>query len=146
MLASGLSLTGPMKLGIVEVRPTLSLDVSKSFSQTANFNVNVGSVSSEEAASIGSSEQISLEFAPEFRLPYTDGANWWYKGVMKATPKLMCNKLLQGTTVTNCGGGFSLGLSTDSIDGKQNLRVSGGIKKIGSQTTNTSQLMFTTRF
>ena len=146
MLASGLSLTGPMKLGIIEVRPTLSLDVSKSFGQTANFNVNVGSVSSEEAASIGSSEQISLEFAPEFRLPYTDGANWWYKGVMKATPKLMCNKLLQGTTVTSCGGGFSLGLSTDSIDGKQNLRVSGGIKKIGSQTTNTSQLMFTTRF
>jgi hypothetical protein len=146
MLATGLSLTGPMKLGIIEVRPTLSLDASKSFRQTANFNVNVGSASSEEATSIGSSEQVSLEFAPEFRLPYTDGANWWYKGVMTATPKLVCDRLRQENIVTNCGGGLTLGINTDSIDGKQNLKVSGGIKKIGPNITSTSQLVFTTRF
>jgi hypothetical protein len=146
MLAAGLSLTGPMKFGIIEVRPTLSFDVSKSVGQTATFNVNVGSASSKEVTSIGANEQISLEFAPEFRLPYTDGANWWYKGVMTATPKLMCDKSFRETIVTNCGGGLSLGINTDSIDGKQNLKVSGGIKKMGPTITSTSQLVFSTRF
>ena len=72
MLASGLSISGPMKFGSVEVRPTLSMDGSKSFGQTAKFNVNVGSTLSKEIASFGANEQISLEFAPEFRLPYTN--------------------------------------------------------------------------
>ena len=44
------------------------------------------------------------------------------------------------------GGGLSLGINTDSIDGKQNLKVSGGIKKMGPTITSTSQLVFSTRF
>ncbi|MDG2299871.1 MAG: hypothetical protein P8L40_09685, partial [Planktomarina sp.] len=146
MLASGFSISGPLKFGSVEVRPTLSIDGSKSFGQTAKFNVNVGSTSSKEVASFGANEQISLEFAPEFRLPYTNGSNWWYKGVLTAAPKLMCNKIIQGSTMVNCGSGLTLGINSDSINGKQNLRFSGGVKKIGSQIMNTSQLMFTTRF
>ena len=53
MLTTGASITGTLQVKKVEIRPTLSTDLSYMFRETADFNVKVGSATSVEQAAYG---------------------------------------------------------------------------------------------
>ena len=99
MLTTGASITGTLQVKKVEIRPTLSTDLSYMFRETADFNVKVGSATSVEQAAYGDISKAQITFAPEFRLPFGEGS------VITATPNVMCRYLKQGTATEDCGQG-----------------------------------------
>ena len=111
MLTTGASITGTLQVKKVEIRPTLSTDLSYMFRETADFNVKVGSATSVEQAAYGDISKAQITFAPEFRLPFGEGS------VITATPNVMCRYLKQGTATEDCGQGLSLGFKSTSKDG-----------------------------
>ena len=99
MLTTGASITGTLQVKKVEIRPTLSTDLSYMFRETADFDVKVGSATSVEQAAYGDISKAQITFAPEFRLPFGEGS------VITATPNVMCRYLKQGTATEDCGQG-----------------------------------------
>ena len=140
MLTTGASITGRIQVKKVEIRPTLSTDLSYMFSETADFHVKVGSATSVEQAAYGDISKAQITFAPEFRLPFGEGS------VITATPNVMCRYLKQGTATEDCGQGLSLGFKSTSKDGLLNLTAKAGIDRIGNETTSTLKLQFEQRF
>ena len=140
MLAAGASITGTLQVKKVEIRPTLSTDLSYMFRETADFNVKVGSATSVEQAAYGDISKAQITFAPEFRLPFGEGS------VITATPNVMCRYLKQGTATEDCGQGLSLGFRSTSKDGLLKLTAKAGMDRIGSETSSTLKLQFEKRF
>jgi len=140
MLTTGASITGTLQVKKVEIRPTLSTDLSYMFGETADFNVKVGSATSVEQAAYGDISKAQITFAPEFRLPFGEGS------VITATPNVMCRYLKQGTATEDCGQGLSLGFESTSKDGLLNLTAKAGMDRIGNETTSTLRLLFEKRF
>ena len=143
MLATGLSLTGSMDIKAIKLRPSLSLDLQKSFAQNAKFDARVGPKSSVEQASFGISKQVSIAFAPEIVIPYNmDKTNWDEAAVITATPKIMCQK----TTTIGCGGGIAVGFSVVSADWKDSFTTSASIDIAGLLISNTFKMSYTKTF
>ena len=140
MLTTGASITGTLQVKKVEIRPTLSTDLSYMFRETADFNVKVGSATSLEQAAYGDISKAQITFAPEFRLPFGEGS------VITATPNVMCRYLKQGTATEDCGQGISLGFRTNSKDGLTNIIAKAGMNRIGNETTSSLRLQFEKRF
>jgi len=140
MLTTGASITGTLQVKKVEIRPTLSTDLSYMFRETVDFNVKVGSATSVEQAAYGDISKAQITFAPEFRLPFGEGS------VITATPNVMCRYLKQGTATEDCGQGLSLGFRSTSKDGLLNLIAKAGMDRIGNETTSTLKLQFEKRF
>ena len=140
MLTTGASITGTLQVKKVEIRPTLSTDLSYMFRETADFNVKVGSATSVEQAAYGDISKAQITFAPEFRLPFGEGS------VITATPNVMCRYLKQGTATEDCGQGLSLGFRSTSKDGLLKLTAKAGMDRIGSETSSTLTLQFEKRF
>ena len=140
MLTTGASITGTLQVKKVEIRPTLSTDLSYMFRETADFNVKVGSATSVEQAAYGDIAKAQITFAPEFRLPFGEGS------VITATPNVMCRYLKQGTATEDCGQGISLGFRSTSKDGLLNLTAKQVWIVLGSETTSTLGLQFEKRF
>ena len=140
MLTTGASITGSIQVKKVEIRSTLSTDLSYMFRETADFNVKVGSATSVEQAAYGDISKAQITFAPEFRLPFGEGS------VITATPNVMCRYLKQGTATEDCGQGLSLGFRSTSKDGLLNLTAKAGMERIGNETTSTLKLQFEKRF
>ena len=140
MLTTGASITGTLQVKKVEIRPTLSTDLSYMFRETADFNVKVGSATSVEQAAYGDISKAQITFAPEFRLPFGEGS------VITATPNVMCRYLKQGTATEDCGQGLSLGFRSTSKDGLLKLTAKAGMDRIGSETSSTLKLQFEKRF
>ena len=140
MLTTGASITGTLQVKKVEIRPTLSTDLSYMFRETADFNVKVGSATSVEQAAYGDIAKAQITFAPEFRLPFGEGS------VITATPNVMCRYLKQGTATEDCGQGLSLGFRSTSKDGLLKLTAKAGMDRIGSETSSTLKLQFEKRF
>ena len=140
MLTTGASITGTLQVKKVEIRPTLSTDLSYMFRETADFNVKVGSATSVEQAAYGDISKAQITFAPEFRLPFGEGS------VITATPNVMCRYLKQGTATEDCGQGLSFGFRSTSKDGLLNLTAKAGMDRIGNETTSTLGLQFEIRF
>ncbi|MDC0122023.1 Ig-like domain-containing protein, partial [Amylibacter sp.] len=101
MLTTGASITGSIQMKKIEIRPTLSTDLSYMFRETADFDVKVGSATSVEQAAYGDISKAQITFAPEFRLPFGEVS------VITATPNVMCRYLKQGTATEDCGQGIS---------------------------------------
>ena len=147
MLTTGASITGTLQVKKVEIRPTLSTDLSYMFRETADFNVKVGSATSVEQASYQAITQTQITFAPEFRLPFTfDGSLLDETSAFTFTPNVKCREVKQGTVTTECGQGLSLGLKVNNGDGLNNLTAKAGMDRIGGQTTRTFNLMFEKKF
>ncbi|MDB2561857.1 BspA family leucine-rich repeat surface protein, partial [Amylibacter sp.] len=140
MLTTGASITGTLQVKKVEIRPTLSTDLSYMFRETVDFNVKVGSATSVEQAAYGDISKAQITFAPEFRLPFGEGS------VITATPNVMCRYLKQGTATEDCGQGLALGFRSTSKDGLLNLTAKAGMDRIGNETTSTLKLQFEKRF
>ena len=140
MLTTGASITGTLQVKKVEIRPTLSTDLSYMFRETADFNVKVGSATSVEQAAYGDISKAQITFAPEFRLPFGEGS------VITATPNVMCRYLKQGIATEDCGQGLSLGFRSTSKDGLLKLTAKAGMDRIGSETSSTLKLQFEKRF
>ena len=140
MLTTGASITGKLQVKKVEIRPTLSTDLSYMFRETADFDVNVGPATSVEQAAYGDISKAQITFAPEFRLPFGESS------VITATPNVMCRYLKQGTATEDCGQGLSLGFQAKSTDELKNLIAKAGMDRIGSETTSTIKLQFEKRF
>ena len=140
MLTTGASITGTLQVKKVEIRPTLSTDLSYMFRETADFDVKVGSATSVEQAAYGDIAKAQITFAPEFRLPFGEGS------VITATPNVMCRYLKQGTATEDCGQGLSLGFRSTSKDGLLKLTAKAGMDRIGNETTSTLGLQFEKRF
>jgi hypothetical protein len=136
MLTTGASITGTLQVKKVEIRPTLSTDLSYMFRETADFDVKVGSATSVEQAAYGDIAKAQITFAPEFRLPFGEGS------VITATPNVMCRYLKQGTATEDCGQGISLGFRSTNKDGLLNLTAKAGMDRIGNETTSTLKLQF----
>jgi hypothetical protein len=136
MLTTGASITGTLQVKKVEIRPTISTDLSYMFRETADFNVKVGPATSVEQAAYGDISKAQITFAPEFRLPFGKGS------VIIATPNVMCRYLKQGTATEDCGQGLSLGFRSTSKDGLLNLTAKAGMDRIGNETTSTLKLQF----
>ena len=111
MLTTGASITGTLHVKKVEIRPTLSTDLSYMFRETADFNVKVGSATSVEQAAYGDISKAQITFAPEFRLPFGEGS------VITATPNVMCRYLKQSTATEDCGQGSITWVQSNSKDG-----------------------------
>ena len=147
MLTSGVSMTGTMDVKQFEVRPTLSVDLSHMFEQTANFNVAVGSDTSVEQASYSAISKLQVTFAPEFRLPINlGGAYWEESSVITAIPHVKCRYLKQSTTSVDCGQGLLLGFKANSKHDLHSLTAKAGMERIGSETTTTYKLKFEAKF
>ena len=127
MLTTGASITGTLQVKKVEIRPTLSTDLSYMFRETADFNVKVGSATSVEQAAYGDISKAQITFAPEFRLPFGEGS------VITATPNVKCRYLKQGTATEDCGQGISLGFRSNSKDGLTNIIAKAGMDRIGKR-------------
>ena len=127
MLTTGASITGTLQVKKVEIRPTLSTDLSYMFRETADFDVKVGSATSVEQAAYGDIAKAQITFAPEFRLPFGEGS------VITATPNVMCRYLKQGTATEDCGQGLSLGFRSTSKDGLLKLTAKAGMDRIGKR-------------
>ena len=140
MLTTGASITGTLQVKKVEIRPTLSTDLSYMFRETADFNVKVGSATSVEQAAYGDISKAQITFAPEFRLPFGEGS------VITATPNVKCRYLKQGTATEDCGQGLSLGFKANSKDGLTSITAKAGMDRIGNETTSTLGLQFEKRF
>jgi len=136
MLTTGASITGTLQVKKVEIRPTLSTDLSYMFRETADFDVKVGSATSVEQAAYGDISKAQITFAPEFRLPFGEGS------VITATPNVKCRYLKQSTTTQDCGQGLSLGYKSNSKDGLTNIIAKAGMDRIGSETTSSLRLQF----
>ena len=140
MLTTGASITGTLQVKKVEIRPTLSTDLSYMFRETADFDVKVGSATSVEQAAYGDISKAQITFAPEFRLPFGEGS------VITATPNVKCRYLKQSTTTQDCGQGLSLGYKSNSKDGLTSIIAKAGMDRIGSETSSTLKLQFEKRF
>jgi len=140
MLTTGASITGTLQVKKIEIRPTLSTDLSYMFRETADFDVKVGSATSVEQAAYGDISKAQITFAPEFRLPFGEGS------VITATPNVMCRYLKQSTATEDCGQGLSLGFQAKSTDELKNLIAKAGMDRIGSETTSTLKLQFEQKF
>jgi hypothetical protein len=140
MLTTGASITGSIEVKKVEIRPTLSTDLSYISGETADFDVSVGPAKSREQAAYGDISKAQITFAPEFRLPFGEGS------VFTATPNVKCQRLKQSTTTQDCGQGLSLGYRTNSKDGLTNIIAKAGMDRIGNETTSTLKLQFEKRF
>jgi hypothetical protein len=136
MLTTGASITGSIQMKKIEIRPTLSTDLSYMFSETADFNVSVGPATSLEQAAYGDISKAQITFAPEFRLPFGESS------VFTATPNVKCRYLKQGTATEDCGQGLALGFKSTSKDGLMNLTAKIGMDRIGSETTSSLGLQF----
>ena len=140
MLTTGASITGTLQVKKVEIRPTLSTDLSYMFRETADFDVKVGSATSVEQAAYGDISKAQITFAPEFRLPFGEGS------VLTVTPNVMCRYLKQGTATEDCGQGLSLGFRSTSKDGLTSITAKAGMDRIRSETSSTLRLQFEMRF
>ena len=136
MLTTGASITGTLQVKKVEIRPTLSTDLSYMFRETADFDVKVGSATSVEQAAYGDIAKAQITFAPEFRLPFGEGS------VITATPNVMCRYLKQSTATEDCGQGLSLGFRSTSKDALTSITAKAGMDRIGSETTSRLRLQF----
>ena len=155
MLTTGASITGTLQVKQLEIRPTLSTDLSYMFRETADFDVKVGPATSVEQAAYGDIAKAQITFAPEFRLPFTFGGSFWDEtvgnlwdenSVLTATPNVKCRYLKQSTATEDCGQGLSLGFKANSNDGLKNLTAKAGMDRIGSETTSTLKLQFEHKF
>ena len=136
MLTTGASITGTLQVKKVEIRPTLSTDLSYMFRETADFDVKVGSATAVEQAAYGDISKAQITFAPEFRLPFGEGS------VITATPNVMCRYLKQSTATEDCGQGLSLGFRSTSKDALTSITAKAGMDRIGSETTSRLRLQF----
>jgi predicted lactoylglutathione lyase len=140
MLTTGASITGSIEVKKVEIRPTLSTDLSYISGETADFDVSVGPAKSREQAAYGDISKAQITFAPEFRLPLSEGS------VFTASPNVKCQRLKQSTTTQDCGQGISLGFRSTSKDDLTNIIAKAGMDRIGNETTSTLRLQFEKRF
>ena len=155
MLTTGASVTGKLQVKQLEIRPTLSTDLSHMFRETAKFDVSIGSATSVEQAAYGDISKAQITFAPEFRLPFTFGGLFWDEklgnqwdenSTLTATPNVKCRYLKQSTATEDCGQGLSLGFKANSKDSLKNLTAKAGMDRVGSETTSTLKLQFEMRF
>jgi surface protein len=139
--ALGLNLTGSIPYGLLEIRPTGSLSLTRSIGQTVNFDVAVGSSTSTETAIHGSINQTKFSFAPEVRMPFSmTPVATGRSTVATLTPKLTCQQLVKTTTTRNCGQGIALGLDIISKDGLTNITVGTSYDQIGGQSSTSVKL------
>ena len=143
----GLNLAGFFPFGSLEMRPTGSFSLTRSFGQTVNFDVAVGSSTSTETATHGSISQADLSFAPEVRIPLDiDQATIGDGSVATFTPKVICQQLSKTTTTRNCGQGISLGIETISNDGLTTINAQTSFDQINGQTSAGIKLNLITKW
>jgi hypothetical protein len=132
--ALGLNLTGIIPLELIEVRPTASLNITRSIGETVDFDVTVGSASSTEQATHGSISQTKLSFAPEVRVPFNANqeANGW-NSIGTFTPRVTCQQLIKGVTTRDCGQGVAFGLNSISKDGLTTVIVGTSFDQMGGK-------------
>ena len=140
MLTTGASVTGKLQVKEVEIRPTLSTDLSYMFGETADFDVSIGTARSVEQASYGDIAKAQITFAPEFRLSFDESS------VLTATPNVKCRYLKESTATEDCGQGLSLGFKTNSKDSLKSLTAKAGMDRIGSETSSSLRLQFEMSF
>ena len=132
----GLNLTGFVPFGSLEIRPTGSFSLTRSFGQTVNFDVAVGSSTSTETATHGSISQADLSFAPEVRIPLDIKDSTIGDGsVATLTPKVTCQQLSKTTTTRHCGQGLALGIKTISNGGLTTINAQTSFDHMNGQTT-----------
>ena len=73
MFITGLSVTEIMQVKKAEIRPTLSIDVSYMFEETADFDVKVGSALPVEQAAYGDIPKTQITFKHRLSLRLTLG-------------------------------------------------------------------------
>ncbi|MDB4130210.1 BspA family leucine-rich repeat surface protein [Amylibacter sp.] len=134
MLTSGAAVTGSIYLNNLEIRPTLSTDISYMFGETIDFIVSVGSDTSVEQATYGDITKAQITFAPELRLPVGKSST------LSATHSVKCRYLKQGTSTENCGQGLLLGFGSTTKDALTNFTAKIGMDQIGNETTSTIKL------
>jgi hypothetical protein len=134
--AMGLNLTGFVPLGSVEIRPTGSFKLTRSFGQTVDFEVSVGSASSAEQATHGSISKANLSFTPEVRIPFnTEQTSFGEGSVATFTPKLTCQQLSKTTTTRHCGQGIGFGIDTIMKDELTNITIGTSFDHMNGQTS-----------
>jgi ubiquitin len=142
MLTTGTSITGSMHVNQIEIRPSLSTNLSYMFKETADFDVSVDSTTSVEQAGYGDISKVQITFEPEVRLPLGLDNHWYEGSILTATPSLKCRYLKQSTVTEECGQGLSLGFKSSSRDRSKNFKAQAGINRIGHETTSRLNLTF----
>ena len=143
----GLNLTGSIPLRYLEIRPTGSFSLTRSFGQMVNFDVAVGSASSTEAATHGPISQADLFFAPEVRIPLdTSQVTVGEGSVVTFAPKLTCQQTSKTATTRQCGQGITLGFDIISKNGLTNITAQTSFNHMKGQTSAGIKLNLITKW
>ena len=111
-IAMGVSATGVVDYGYMQVKPSIAATVSKSFSSPIIFFVKTAGGSGNVEAILGIQTREVIDFAPEFVFPLTSPLpSVLHESIIEVTPNVFCERWGGLNSTSSCGQGLKVNLS-----------------------------------
>ena len=148
--ALGAAVSGVIEQTGYDILPELSV----AYGRTAIGNVgygrtaigNVGFTDDTLSLDAGSVSTATIMFRPEFRVPMDGMAVSESHALFSFAPRVMCERVTAATTVSNCGRGAELGITSSSSDGLTSVNATIIADRVGNSTRSSLQFNIEHKF
>ena len=120
----GAAVSGVIEQAGFDILPELSVAYGKTTIGNVDFTgVADGKTDDTLSLDAGSVSTATIMFRPEFRVPMDGMAVSESHALFSFAPRVMCERVTAATTVSDCGRGAELGITSSSSDGLTSLNA-----------------------
>jgi hypothetical protein len=143
----GAAVSGVIKQTGFDILPELSVAYGRTSIGNVGFTgVAYGLTDDTLSLNAGNVSTATIMFRPEFRVPMDGMAVSESHALFSFAPRVMCERVTAATTVSNCGRGAELGITSSSSDGLTSVNATIIADRVGNSTRRSLQLNLEHKF
>ena len=143
----GAAVSGVIEQAGYDILPELSVAYGRTTIGNVGFTgVAYGLTDDTLSLDAGSVSTATIMFRPEFRIPMDGLATSESNVLFSFAPRVMCERAIAATTISDCGSGVELGITSSSSDGLTSLNATIIADRIGNSTRSSLQLNLDRKF
>ena len=143
----GAAVSGVIEQAGYDILPELSVAYGRTTIGNVGFTgVAYGLTDDTLSLDAGSVSTATIMFRPEFRIPMDGLATSESNVLFSFAPRVMCERAIAATTISDCGSGVELGITSRSSDGLTSLNATIIADRIGNSTRSSLQLNLEHKF
>jgi hypothetical protein len=143
----GAAVSGVIEQAGYDILPELSVAYGRTTIGNVGFTgVAYGLTDDTLSLDAQSVSTATIMFRPEFRIPMDGLATSESNVLFSFAPRVMCERAIAATTISDCGSGVELGITSSSSDGLTSLNATIIADRIGNSTRSSLQLNLEHKF
>jgi hypothetical protein len=143
----GAAVSGVIEQAGYDILPELSVAYGRTTIGNVGFTgVAYGLTDDTLSLDAQSVSTATIMFRPEFRIPMDGLATSESNVLFSFAPRVMCERAIAATTISDCGSGVELGITSSSSDGLTSLNATIIADRISNSTRGSLQLNLEHKF